>query len=79
MTPNNKQNLETSKQKVKTYAKYSSIAIQMAVVVVGGTFGGLKLDQYFKNDFPIFILIFSTLSVVLAIYLVIKDLIRNKS
>jgi hypothetical protein len=58
------------------YAKYSGMAIQMAIIITLGTFGGLKLDEYLTLQFPIFTLILSVSSVVIAVYLAIKDIIR---
>lgn len=48
----------------------------MAVIITGGTFGGLKIDQYFDFQFPYFTLGLSVFSVFLAVYLAIKDIIR---
>ena len=62
---------------LKSYAKYSGIAFKMAAIIVLGTFGGYKLDQYFGFDKHIITLVLSLLSVVLAIYIVIKDFIKK--
>ena len=64
------------KNSLNFYAKYSSIAIQMIVIILIGVFGGMKLDQLFKLKFPIFTVVLSLLSVVLAMYYVVKDLIK---
>lgn len=53
--------------------KYSNIALQMIVIILLGVFGGLKLDEIVHLGFPLFIVLFSTLSVFLAIYIAIKD------
>ncbi len=47
----------------------------MAIIIIAGVFGGLKIDEYF-NTKPIFTLILSVLSVIIAIYFAIKDLIN---
>lgn len=62
--------------KLNAYAKYSSIAIQMAIIITLGTLGGVKLDEYLELESQLFTLIFSLLSVVLAIYVAIKDIIK---
>jgi len=67
------------KEKLNAYAKYSSITIQMAFIITLGAFGGLKLDQFLNNNFPIFTLSLSIISVVLAVYLAIKDVIKYNS
>jgi F0F1-type ATP synthase assembly protein I len=45
----------------------------MAIVIGGGVYGGIKLDEKYAVS-PLFTLIFSLLSVGLAIYFVVKDL-----
>ena len=59
-----------------SYIKYSSIAMQMAIIIVGGTFGGKWLDSFIDIKFPVFTLIFSIISVFLAVYYAIKDIIK---
>ncbi len=73
----NKNNLKNqSQKKLNAYAKYSSMALQMGFIITLGTFGGLKIDQYFNLNFPIFTLILSIASVIIAVYLAIKDIIN---
>ncbi|MCF6364782.1 MAG: AtpZ/AtpI family protein [Bacteroidales bacterium] len=62
---------------LKNYAKYSGIAFQMAAIIIIGTFGGYKLDQYFGFEKHILTLILSLLSVILAIYTAIKDFLKK--
>jgi hypothetical protein len=64
------------KNKFNNYVKYSNLAFQMMIIIVAGTFGGFKLDAYLNWDFPVFTLILSLGSVVVAIYLAVKDLIK---
>lgn len=52
------------------------MAIQMAVIILIGVFGGYKLDQW-VNTTPLFTVVLSLLSVIIAIYLVVKDLLRK--
>lgn len=65
------------KNQLSDYARYSSIAIQMLVIIAGGIFGGFKLDEYLDFKFPIFTVVFSFVSVALAIYISIKDFIKK--
>ncbi|MDO9512433.1 MAG: AtpZ/AtpI family protein [Bacteroidales bacterium] len=65
------------KKPVFNYARYSSMAIQMAVIIGLGVFGGIKLDAYLGIKFPVFTVILSLASVFLAIYQVIKDLLKK--
>jgi F0F1-type ATP synthase assembly protein I len=66
-----------SKNQLPDYARYSSIAIQMLVIIAGGIFGGYQLDKYLNLKFPIFTVVLSFLSVAFAIYFVIKDLLKK--
>jgi len=53
------------------------MAIQMIVVICIGVFGGIKLDHWLNFSFPVFTLLLSILSVFAAIYLSVKDIIKN--
>ncbi len=64
---------------LNSYAKYSSLGIQMAVIIGAGSYGGHKLDEYYKNtETPIFTITLSLLSIGIAMYVVLKDLIKPK-
>ena len=59
---------------IKSYGKYSSMGVQMIVIIGGGVWGGYLLDQWVGWKFPVFIVVGSILSVAGAIYFVVKDL-----
>lgn len=61
---------------LKDYAKYSNIGFQMIVTILLGVFGGIKLDAWIKTGFPVFTLVLTVLSVILAIYIAIKDFLK---
>jgi len=48
----------------------------MGAIIVLGTFGGKWLDTFVDIKFPVFTLTFSVLSVFLAVYYAIKDIIK---
>jgi len=48
----------------------------MIAIIIGGVFGGYKLDEYLKLKIPVFTVIFSLLSVAFSIYYVTKDLLK---
>ena len=73
---NNK--LKNNKNQAFNYAYYSGLGFQMIAVVMLGVFGGIKLDKYLALKFPIFTLVFSLLSVFIAMYLMLKDFINKK-
>jgi ATP synthase protein I len=69
--------LKNQKNSLPDYAKYSSLGLQMLVIIAGGIFGGYELDKYLNLKFPIFTVVFSFLSVAFAIYYAIKDFIKK--
>jgi len=57
---------------LKNYAKYSSLFIQMAVIIAIGTFGGYYIDKISGLSLPIFTILCSLGSIAAALYLLIK-------
>ncbi len=70
-------NLKKVKNNLKGYAKYSGIAFQMLIVILLGVFGGFKLDKYLELRIPVFTIVGSIVSVSLAIYIAIKDVLKK--
>ena len=61
------------------YAKYSSLALQMGVIIVAGAFGGREIDKLVDWNFPVFTLLLTILSVIGAVFYGIREiLIMNK-
>ena len=75
--PKKNKDSKNYKQSLKSYAKYSGLAFQMAAIIFIGTFGGYKADEYFGFEKHILTLILSLLSVVFAIYFAIKDFLKK--
>jgi hypothetical protein len=73
-----KKDLKDEKEALKSYGRYSSLAFQMGFIIVLGTFGGHYLDVWIAWEFPVFTVVLSILSVFLAIYFAIKDLLNKK-
>ncbi|MBG0860845.1 MAG: AtpZ/AtpI family protein [Bacteroidales bacterium] len=63
---------------LKSYAKYSALALQMIVIIVVTTFSGVKLDELLKLHTPVFTIILSLLGVFGGIYFAIKDFIKKQ-
>jgi ATP synthase protein I len=63
---------------MKNYGRYSTIAFQMIVIVMGGVFLGYKLDIWLNNKKHIFLVIVSIISGFLALFFAFRDLIKNK-
>jgi hypothetical protein len=49
----------------------------MLTIILIGVFGGIKLDDWLELKFPVFTILLSIVSVILAIYYSIKDFIRT--
>jgi F0F1-type ATP synthase assembly protein I len=68
---------DQKKQFLDNWARYSSMAFQMLAIILLGVFAGFKLDQWIHTK-PLFTIILSLGSVILAIYTVTKDLLKKK-
>jgi len=75
--PNKKKEKSDDAGGLTAYSRYSTIAIQMVVIILGSSFGGVKLDQVAGTK-PLFTVILSLLGVSAAMWLVIKDAIKRK-
>ena len=56
--------------------KYSSLGIQMAVIIGLSAWGGNKLDIHYKNITPVYTIFLSLLGIAAALYIVLKDFIK---
>ena len=53
------------------------MATQMAITIFLGVWGGKQLDHYFGLESPIMTLVCSLLGVIMAVYIVIRDVLRK--
>lgn len=67
---------EKNKLDNKKFMRYLNMPFQMLIIIGLGVFAGIQLDKISGIDFPLFALIFVILSVILAIYISIKDLLK---
>jgi uncharacterized membrane protein YfcA len=63
------------RKQVDAYLKYSGMAIQMGVIILIGTFAGQKLDAYFQTARPYLTVLMALLSIFVALYLTLKDIL----
>ena len=61
---------------ISNYARYTGLGIQMIIIILITVWGGIKLDELFLLETPVFTVILSLLGVAAAIYTAIKDFIR---
>ena len=59
------------------YSRYTTIAVQMVVIILGTTFGGIELDKV-ANTGHLFTVILSLLGVAAAMWVVIKEALKTK-
>ncbi len=58
------------------YAYYSNLVIEMGVLIAIGVFGGVKLDKWL-NTSPLFTLICSLSAIAIALYLMLKGVVKS--
>jgi len=74
---NQKKEKNSPEEGLTAYSKYSTIAIQMVVIIVLTALGGVELDKLAGTK-PVFTVILSLLGVAAAMWLIIKEAVRNK-
>jgi len=62
---------------LKFYAKYSTLGIQMVVIILAGAFGGKALDSWLNWDFPVFTLVLTLLCVAAAVFYGMRELFKK--
>ena len=67
-----------SHRQLKNYARYSGMAFQMGIIIAVGAYGGVKLDEKW-NTKPWMTLVCVLVSIAVALYSVIKDLVPPKN
>lgn len=67
---------EKNKKYLHDYARYSTLAFKLIVIVLIGFFGGMKLDQWLKFELPVFTLVLAVAGLFLSLYLLLKDLLK---
>ena len=62
---------------LKFYAKYSSLALQMIIIILAGAFGGKAIDSRINYEFPIFTVVLTILAVIIATVYGMRELFKN--
>lgn len=58
------------------WARYTSLGVQMILIILACVWGGIKLDKLLGFKSPVFTVILSLLGVFAAIYTAVKDFIK---
>ncbi len=70
----NKKSLKDGLRSSREFIKYTNIAFRMIIIILVGVYSGVKLDEYLKMESSIFTMIFSLLAVIVAMYVIIKEI-----
>ena len=68
---------EKKESSLRFYAKYSSLGLQMIVIILAGAFGGRALDNWLQWEFPVFTLVLTLLAVALSLIYGIRELFKS--
>ena len=58
--------------------KYAGMAFQIGIIILIGAFIGKKLDARFEMERPYLTVVFALISIFAALYLSLKDLLKQK-
>ncbi len=64
---------------LKFYAKYSTLGLQMVIIILAGAFGGRELDNWLEFDFPVFTVSLTILAVVISVVYGTRELFKNNN
>lgn len=67
---------KSKKEQLKTYARFSGVAIQMGAIITGCALLGSWLDKKYNPKGQLYTLVFTLFGVFAAMYLVIKEVIN---
>ena len=66
------------KSNYNSYLRFSSLAIQMGIIIFAGSYSGNYLDKYYAFNKPILTIILSLLSIAISLYFVYKEISHDK-
>jgi len=68
--------IQKKKERLNNYARFSGVGFQMLATIGVGVWGGIKLDNNYPNNYQVFTVICSLISIGVALYLVIKQVTK---
>jgi F0F1-type ATP synthase assembly protein I len=75
--PDSQEQKNGRRKQPNSFLKYSGMAGQMIAIMLVFAFGGIKLDEYCETTKPFYTGGLTILGVILAMYFMIKDLIKK--
>lgn len=76
--PEKDQKKKEPKQPLNAYLKYTAMAFQMGAIIAGGVLLGSWIDGRVENETPWYTIGVGLFSIFAALYLSLKDLIKNQ-
>jgi F0F1-type ATP synthase assembly protein I len=73
----NNDNPQKKKWLSSDYARYSTLGFTMIAIILLGVFGGQWLDKHFALKIPIFTATCTIISLIFALYYLIKEITRK--
>lgn len=73
MTDPNESKKQKPSSKINNYARFTGIGFQMIAIIGLGSYGGVKLDEAYPNNYSIWTIVCSLASVGIAMYFVVKQ------
>jgi membrane protein DedA with SNARE-associated domain len=71
--------MDSNRDSIKGYLKYSMFAVQMGVTIYLGAFFGKKLDVMYPMEKKWFTMIFVLISVALSLFILLRQLKKEDS
>jgi len=68
---------EHENNNLKFYAKYSSLAFQMIIIILAGAFGGKALDMWLEWHFPVFTVGLTIFAVILSVIYGMREIFKK--
>jgi len=73
---NNKDQGQKAKEQLNNFAQFTGIGFQMLITIGLGVFAGVKLDEYYPNQYSVFTIVLSFVAIAISLYSVIKQASR---
>lgn len=74
--PNQKKN-PPEEPEINPYLKYSTMGIQMAVIIGGGVWLGTWLDEKYKTSTPYYTIAISLFAIFAALYISLREILKK--
>jgi len=69
---------KNNKQIINKFARYTSLAFEMGIIIFAGAFVGNWLDKKYNLEKPYFTMILSLIAIFVSLFLIIKQLKNEK-